>query len=557
VDHHKIGPRGFLSLDSYVQEGEIEMGKISRRDMLKMIGVGAAGTVLAACTPQTTAQPTTPPTTVSTVASKPVKIVMVESWFSVTQDAAVLNEVNKIISDKMKSEGLNIEIESMVLDDHQTKYPLLYSSGADFTMAFDAPWNLMDTLRIQGSLAIMDDYFNQYGTKLKVEVTDKILNANKWDGHWYGLPAFPQYGLTTGVVLRKDLLDKYGAPEPDPMTGWPSLEPFLAAVAKNDPNIIPFAYDLGLPPMWEGAILKRTMGYWQGVNSKTGIVIPDFSKSRTLVDYETVQEVIDTTKLMRSWWEKGYLPKADLPISGGSVGTDYFFPGKAAAFLTNQPNYDYFSFQKTIASSVPDAVLKGYDMSGVQAGRYKEVGQLVQGNFIVFNGSAPKEQLVAATQFFEWLVSNQDNVDLWLLGVDGKNYKKESNLRFSEIPGVDQAKNFRRAFYVGGISAAMNRNSSDLPDDVLAYIAWRMDEKNFDFDPYESFYVDTKQGDIQNQMAKLQASWAEAFHGMSSGQTPADDSFAKMKKTLDDAGRQPYKTAVQKQLDDFIAAHPA
>ena len=36
-----------------------------------------------------------------------------------------------------------------------------------------------------------------------------------------------RYGGTCGVTLRYDLLQKYGAPEPDPMVGWPSLEPFL------------------------------------------------------------------------------------------------------------------------------------------------------------------------------------------------------------------------------------------------------------------------------------------------------------------------------------------
>lgn len=125
------------------------MRKISRRDMIKMFGIGTAGTILAACaSPQaTTTQPPAPAATDTTApkavptqtTSKPVTITMVESWFGVPQDKSIIDPVTKAISDKMKSEGLNITIQSMVLDDHQNKYPVLYASGADFTMAFDAP----------------------------------------------------------------------------------------------------------------------------------------------------------------------------------------------------------------------------------------------------------------------------------------------------------------------------------------------------------------------------------------------------------------------------------
>jgi putative aldouronate transport system substrate-binding protein len=534
---------------------------LSRRQMLKVLTAGGAGALLAACAPQGGTQATPAATSggVATSSANPVKITLVESWFSVTQDAAILNQANKLVSDKMKAEGLNIDVESLILDDRTTKYPLLYSSGADFTMAFDAPWNLMDTLRTQGSLAILDDYFDQYGPKLKEAITDKILDANKWDGHLYGIPVPGHYNITSGVVLRQDLLEKYGAAAPDPMVGWPSLEPYLQAIADNEADMIPFAYDPSYPPMWEGVLLKRTMGYWQGTNSKTGIIIPDISAGRTLLDIETVPEMVATAQLMRSWWEKGLINKTDLPSASGTANllTDYFYPGKLAAVSVNEPNYLYYDYQKTMRASNPDATLKGYDMSGIQVGRYKGVGQLKQGNFIVFNAVAPEEQLVAATQFFNWLVSSQDNIDLWLLGQDGVNYKKEPDMRYSEIEGVDPTKNFRRAWYVGGIPGRFHREPVDLPQDAIEEARWADTESNFDFDPYENFYVDTSVGDLQTQIAQLQAAWTEAFHGFATGQLPTDEAIDKMKTTLDDAGRQEYKAAVQKQLDDYIAAHPA
>lgn len=538
------------------------MAAISRREMLKLLGLGSAGAILAACAPGTTATPgggaTLPAaTSAPATAGAPVKITLVESWFAVNQDNAILAEANKLVSAKMQSEGLNIEIASLVLDDRETKYPLLYSSGADFTMAFDAPWNLMDGLRTQGALAVINDLLDQHGPLLKEALTDRILKANSWDGKLYGTPISYYYNITSGVVIRQDLLEKYGAPAPDPMIGWPSLEPYLQAIADNEPDMIPFSYDPGYPPMWEGVLLKRTMGYWQGTNSRTGIIIPNIDDGRTLLDIETVPEMVATAQLMRSWWEKGLINKADLAgNSTASLISDYFFPGKLAAVSVNEPNFLYYGYQKTMNSTNPDAVLKGYDMSGIQVGRYRGIGALKTGNFIVFNAAAPQEQLVAAIQFFNWLVSSQDNIDLWLYGQDGVNYIKEDNLLYSEVPGVDAATNYRRAWYVGGIPGRFGRQPNDLPEDALEEARWASTEASFDFDPYEAFAPDTTVGDLPTQLAQLQAAWTEGFHGFATGQVPTDEAIATMKQILDDAGRQEYKAAIQKQLDDYIAANP-
>jgi putative aldouronate transport system substrate-binding protein len=537
------------------------MRTISRRDMLKMLGVSTAGAVLAACgTKATTVAPTTPPKEEPTTApaptkGKPVTITMIESWFGVPQDKAIIDPVTTAISKKMQDEGLNINVQSMILDDHQNKYPVLYASGADFTMAFDAPWYKMDTLRAQGSLVILDDLFKTYGKKLMDEVTQKILDANKWDGHWYGIPTAGSYGGTCGVVIRSDLLKKYGAAEPDPMKGWPSLEPFLEAVAKNDSTMNPFAVDAAYGPVHDNFLMRRTLGKWGGVDGKIGFIIPDIDKGYNLVDIETLAPYTDTAKLLRTWWEKGYINKTDLPASGPTANPllDYFMPGKTATVVENEPNYKMVEDQKTLKSSIPDGEVRGFDMAGIQVGRYRPVGALKQWNFIVFNASAPQEQQIAGVQYFDWMTSNQDNIDLWLMGIDGVNYKKEANLRFSEVAGVDSAKNYRRMWYVGGVSGRFMRLPVDLPDEAMAEHLWENDEKAWDFSPYENFNIDTKA--VETEMATINAAWAEAYHGLGTGQLPTDEAIAKFKKTLDDAGRQQLKAKIQKQLDDYIAAN--
>lgn len=72
---------------------------------------------------------------------------------------------------------------------------------------------------------------------------------------------------------------------------------------------------------------------------------------------------------------------------------------------------------------------------------------------------------------------------------------------------------------------------------------------------YEGFEADTKA--LEVDASKLNGIYDEAVHGFNTGQVPTDEAIASMKKQLDDTGRQTYKEKLQKQLDDYIAAHKA
>ena len=125
-------------------------------------------------------------------------------------------------------------------------------------------------------------------------------------------------------------------------------------------------------------------------------------------------------------------------------------------------------------------------------------------------------------------------------------------MRFSEIEGVDNVRNYRKQWYVAGVPGKFSRLPKDMPPDAEAAVKYFSTESNWDFNPYEKFEADTKA--LEVELATLQAAWEEANHGFSTGQLPTDEAIAKFQKTLDDAGRQEYKEKLQKQLDDFIAS---
>ena len=541
------------------------MKKLSRREVLRVMSVGSAGALLAACAPARPAAPAAAPA--APAANEPAKeaapttapakgaaqkITLVESWFGVPQFKESIEPITTALSKKAQAEGLNVEFSSLLLDDHETKYPVLYASGADFTMAFDAPWYKMTSLRTQGALLALEGLFDQHGKKLKEEVTESIYKANFVGEHIYGIPTAYYYGGTGGVIYREDLRAKYNAAAPTLEGGWASLEPFLEAVSKNEKGVIPFG---NVTTQSLTSYNRGTKG-WGSLPTKTGVSIPDVTKDFKIIDEEDNTYMIENAKLLRSWWEKGYINKTDLTFSGSSQNAqvDYVYPGKTAACVENEPDYKWVDQNKQMKSSLKDAELRGLDMRGMRAGN-KGIGSLKQWNFIVFNASAPKESQEAGMKWYDWLVSSQDNIDLWMMGIEGTHYKKEDNLRFSEIEGVDAARNYRRQWYVSGVSGRFQRQPKDLPKEAEEALKFFSTADNWVFNKYEQFEPDVKALEVDS--AKLNAVYEEAVHGLNTGQEPTEDAIKKMKKMLDDSGRQAYKEKLQKQLDDFIAAHKA
>ena len=559
------------------------MKQISRRQALKLIGVTSVGGVLAACATATTAPAPTDtvapaattasgattapadtaaptdtavPPTAAVVASptpgKPVTITCVEAWFAIPQYQDSTDPIMKAITQKMQDEGVNIELKDMILADYDTKYPLLYASGADFTFAFDAPWYKMTTLIDQGALSPLEDLINQNAPKLKAEITPKLFDFNFMKGHLYGIPAAFYYAGTTGVMIREDLRTKYNAPAPTSADSWPSLEPYLKAIKDNEKTLIPYAHVY----TWPISIPNGKNG-WDGFGTaKTGVGVEDIFAGTKLTNTEDNGTFVDSAALVRSWFEKGYIPQQDLPLSAATqnVLTDYFVPGKAAAYAENEPNFKYFGINQQLQVGFPNAQAKGYEMTGDTAGKWKGLGTLTQWNFEVFNVNAPQEQQLAAIKFFDWLVGSQDNIDLWLMGINGTNYKATSDLGYDEVPGTDATRNYRRQFYVGGVGGRFQRNPSNLPQDCKDALTFFTTESNWLFNPYEKFQVDTKA--IQTDLATLSGVWDEATHGVYSGQMVTADAVKKMTTTLDGAGRQALKDKLQKQFDDWLAANP-
>jgi putative aldouronate transport system substrate-binding protein len=435
----------------------------------------------------------------------------------------------------------------MLLDDHEAKYPVLYASGAEFTCAFDAPWYKMTSLVQDGALLAVEDVMNEVGQNVKNSTGEEIVDFNFQQGpggenHLYGIPARFYYSGTSGVVIREDLREQYGAPAPDSAEGYFSLEPFLAAVAENEPSMIPFANRPAYPMTDWNTWNRVSLGF------ASGITIPNQFEGTEIVETELTDELIMAAELVRKWYEAGYVPQEAI-AADYDVLSDYFNVEKTASFQDNEPEYKAFEKGKTIREKVEGGEVVGYDLSGMRAG-FKGKGNLKQWNFVVFNANAPTEQHRAAMQVWDWFTASQDNADLWLMGIEGTNYNAEEGLRFSDPEGIDHTRNYRRQWYVSGITGEFQRQPLDLTPTAEEALAFYTTKENFVFSPYDKFDPNTEE--IQTELSALSAAYEEAYFGVSTGSVPVEQGMATYTQMLDDAGRQRVKEWYQEKFDAWI-----
>jgi putative aldouronate transport system substrate-binding protein len=547
------------------------MKRITRREMLRLMAYSAAGAALAACGPKPTPEPTevpveptevpaatavpteAPAPTTAPPAEEPIVVTHVESWFGVPQFQDVVDPVNEVISDMMQQDGLNIEIRSMILDDHETKYPLLYTSGADFQCAFDAPWHRMPSLRDQGALVPLNDLFEEYGPKIIEGVTPKIIEFNKHsDGKLYGLPIGFYYNEVTAITIRQDLLEKYGLEPPSPNDGWYGWKPFLEAVRDNEPGMIPLAtraYKGDCMADWNQ---WKQMRRHPAGNETAGFIIPDLREGQEWMIYEDVDTFYPAVELLREFWEEGLVP--EVPISNDTSVRpyeDYFLPGKAAALVSNGMGVLSGQTTKEIQEFVPGAKVWAYDTQGYTTGKRKGIGALKQWNFVVFNAQAPEEKQVACAQFWNWLYSGQEQMDVWFFGIEGENWIKEEPFRYRDPEGVDLTRNYRKEWYISGLQGKFRRLPADAPEEWLEHLKFLSSEENWDFTPYERFALDTKP--IETEMGTVSAAYDEAAFGWRTGTMPVEESIARFTQMMNDAGRSELMEKCQEQLDAWIA----
>jgi putative aldouronate transport system substrate-binding protein len=211
----------------------------------------------------------------------------------------VLDEVNKILQDKINT-TLDLQIFPTE-DEYLQKVNTALASNDPPDIVFSSK-GLVDyhANSKAGNFKKLDIYLLKYPT-LNSIIDNKYLDYFRINGDLYGIPAMKKNAHNRGVMLREDLVHKYGM-DLDQITTLESLEPYLEIIRENELQVIPLAV--------AGMDFSFGLIDWDFIIDETvpGALYPD-NRGDEIVNQFLAPESIEYYKLMRRWSINGYMHK--------------------------------------------------------------------------------------------------------------------------------------------------------------------------------------------------------------------------------------------------------
>lgn len=216
--------------------------------------------------------------------------------------ASVEDAMNKILKEK-----LNVTLHLKFVDwgGYDQKMQVVNAAGENYDLAFTAGWanNYYQNVS-KGTFIPLDDLLQKYAPDILQTIPKTGWEATKVDGKIYAIPNYQVWTMTNGLAFQKDLADKYGF-EPDSVKKLEDLEPFLAQVKNNNPELIPYEMD-------KNGTFGPNLVYY-GIDEIAGRNVPGVIKltdnTLKVVNQFESDEFKSYVNLMHDWYQKGYIRK--------------------------------------------------------------------------------------------------------------------------------------------------------------------------------------------------------------------------------------------------------
>jgi putative aldouronate transport system substrate-binding protein len=442
------------------------------------------------------------------------------------QESNPAKSVLKVINEKLKADGLNIEVSVKYIDDYFNKLALNIAGGTEYDLAWAHSSTLSDLVSKKVYQPI-DDALKTDGPDLLANTPDYVLKGGAIKGKQYAIArSIPMTGFNNVFNIRGDLRIKYGIPK---ITTLDGLETYFQAVVKNEPNMYAFgdANTQALFPTYADYYFPI------GDGGMYPVYIDPADKTYTVKSFLDTQPFTDIVTKKLEWKNKGWIP-ADSSIDG-EAGFD---KGKVAALGANL--FRASERIDTLTANVPGATVETVYLEP-QTRRIYSAGD----NMMAVPSSS--KHVKEAVALMNWIKKDQANFDLWSYGVEGVNYKlTDGSIGVSGIADKDK---YNTPVWMWN-DLRIARFSTNYPkEDIAALKDW--DSKS-EVTPLVGFTLD--QSKIKTQISQMTAVMNEYGVNLGLGVTDINKIRDEMMKKMNAAGLQDVIAETQKQINAYLAA---
>lgn len=458
--------------------------------------------------------------------SEQVEVVMYCLGTEPAGQQQIWDKLNEILLEKL---NCTLKVNYISFADYPNKYPLLFSSGEEFDIAYAASWLNYPSLAKKGAFMELDELWPTYAPNNYALATETAKKQAQLDGVTYCVPSLNRTYSAYGPIYRKDLVEPYGFDKE--IENFEDMEEYMDIIKENYPEMQPLSiYSMG-------SEVDDAFMYFNGMypikGSQNDFFWIDPSeenlKIMTYYEYEKTPEFLE---MMTRWNEKGFFPKSALSDTDSSK----FKNGVASMLVHNNDSY--------VGSAIEHP-----EWNVTYANFAKDISNLsfTQDAMVISNTSKNPERALAV---WDLLTTDQEVFNLFYYGIEGVSYEVNDK---NQVKMLDPD-NF------GTSSMWAVRNSDFVLDSVGTPDSYEALKETWDSQikegegaqKYRSFVPDTSA--VETQYSACLNAHQQYWWPLELGYTEAESGLEEYKKMMEAAGIEEVRAELQAQLDAYVAS---
>jgi putative aldouronate transport system substrate-binding protein len=336
---------------------------------------------------------------------KPYELTVAYMNVGNAKDLQTIQEaVNKITTAKM-----NATVKFMPID------PAAYQQQINLMLAGSEKLDLVVTFAglgynqqaAKGQLLPLEKLLDSHGQDVIKAVGMDTINVSLSNGFVYGVPSIRDWAADYGVLMRKDLVDKYKI-DLSKVKTYEDLEPVFKTIQENEPNMAGIVTESAA-----GSIVSSiAYGLMDPLNDDNGVLL-DHDNNLKVVNWFESKQYADLLTMVRKWYTAGYIPK---DIATNKLASEQLVKaGKAFSFVVHlKPGFE-----------AKESLLTGTPM--VAARILPPVATTSSIANVMFSIAKNSKDPERAMMLLNMLYSDKELINLIDFGIEGKHYAKKSD----------------------------------------------------------------------------------------------------------------------------------
>ncbi|MEK3796627.1 DUF3502 domain-containing protein [Paenibacillus sp. FSL R7-0204] len=474
-----------------------------------------------------TANSTNSPSSSEGSASASKEVVTLKAYFPGDKPAG-FDAVLQAVNDKLKKDniGAALNINFMPWTDYGNAVSVKMSAGEEFDMYLDAPWLSMNQMIESKSLTELDAAVAAR-PELKASIPEEMWEYNKFGGKIMGIPLGTTQGQLYGVLIRKDLREKYGLPE---LKTLDDLEKFLYAVKENEKDIKPFVIN-GIKADKLPFILSNSANLAQDEVLEIGVNMFSYSiKDKKVIGQWESPTIADAYERVTKYYKDGIISKN---IAQEQNAETLFKQGKYAATYYAADGVEGLKYSEMLKDGSDK--LEIFIPNGEQAKPYTAYQQW---NFLCIPTTSKHSDVTM--DVVNWL-SIKENHDLMEYGIQGKDWEPVGDSSYKALSG------YTFPGYVLTWRPVLNRTPDTMMQDDKKWFDFSTKTSNFTLSPIAGFNFNAEK--VKTEYAKITPLHDSIFLPLSQGLIPAAEGKKTMEDKMASLGGQKVIDEIQAQID--------